>query len=233
MRVEPGRGTERWVLGPALSPDEPFPFVCSGCGDCCRHRHDLALSGFDLYRIARRLRLSPRIVAHAFCKAYIAPQSCLPTLCLTPDPQTGHCRFFEGNACAIHEARPLACALYPLGQRIDPVTARVEYHAQLPLCGAAVPERTLRQYLEDSAVEERSGIDARWAVVCTQISEHLLAADGREHPRFAAASRRIQKALYLDYDLGDDFYPQFQQNVAALMPLLQRILAPGTEEGLP
>jgi len=28
-----------------------------GCGDCCRQRRDLVLSGFDLYRIARRLRL--------------------------------------------------------------------------------------------------------------------------------------------------------------------------------
>lgn len=225
MKVEPGRGTESWDLGPALAPNDDFPFVCAGCGDCCRNRHDLVLSGYDLYRIARRLRLSPRIVAHAFCREYIAPQSCLPTLCLTPDPQTGHCRFFEGNACTIHEARPLACALYPLGQTIDPVTARVEYHAQLPLCGICAEGRSLRQYLEDSGVEERTGIDLRWAVVCTQISDQLLAAGGREHPRFAAATRRIRKALYLGYDLGDEFYPQFQKNIAALMPLLVRILA--------
>ena len=75
MRVEPGRGGETWALGPALAPDEPFPFVCAGCGGCCRGRRDLVLSGYDLYRIARRLRLSPRIAARAFCKEYIAPQS--------------------------------------------------------------------------------------------------------------------------------------------------------------
>jgi len=225
VRVEPGRGTEPWDFGPALAPEDSFPFVCAGCGDCCRHRNDLVLSGYDLYRIARRLRLSPRIVSQAFCKEYIAPHSCLPTVCLTPDPKTGHCRFFEGNACTIHEARPLACALYPLGQSIDPVTARVEYHAQLPLCGVCIQGRTLRQYLEDSSIEQRTGIDARWAVVCTQISERLLAAGGQEHPRFTVAARRIQKALYLEYDLGDEFYPQFQNNVATLMPLLARILS--------
>lgn len=230
MRVEPGRSTEAWNLGPSLAPDDAFSFVCAGCGDCCRHRHDLVLSGYDLFRIARRLRLSPRIVAHAFCKEYIAPQSCLPALCLTPDPKTGHCRFFEGNACTIHEARPLACALYPLGQTIDPITARMEYHAQLPLCGVCVQGRTLRQYLEDSAVEQRAGTDARWAVVCTQISEQMLAAGGQQHPHFAAAARRIQKALYLEYDLGDEFYPQFQQNITELMPLLSRILSSSTTE---
>lgn len=225
MIVEPGRGTETWALGPVLAPEDDFSFVCAGCGDCCRQRRDLVLSGYDLYRIARRLRLSPRIVANAFCKSYIAPQNCLPTLRLTPDPKTGNCRFFEGNACVIHEARPLACALYPLGQSIDPVTARTEYQPQLPLCGLCAEGRTLQDYLEDAAIPERAGIDARWAVVCTQISEQLLASGGANNSHFMTAVRRIERALYLDYDLGDDFYPQFQLNTEALFPLLGRILS--------
>lgn len=229
MIVEPDRRSELWETGPTLSPHDPFGFVCAGCGDCCRKRRDLLLSGYDLYRIARRLRLSPRIVANAFCKSYIAPKSCLPALLLTPDPKTGNCRFFEGNACVIHEARPLACALYPLGQSIDPVTARTEYSPQLPLCGTCVEGRTLQNYLEDAAIPERTGIDVRWAVVCTQISDRLNAAGGQEHPHFSVAARRIERALYLDYDLGDDFYPQFQHNVEVLMPLLQRLLSDSAE----
>lgn len=225
MIVEPGRGTETWSLGPVLAPGDDFSFVCAGCGDCCRQRRDLVLSGYDLYRIARRLRLSPRIVANAFCKSYIAPKSFLPALRLTPDPKTGNCRFFEGNACVIHEARPLACALYPLGQSIDPVTARTEYQPQLPLCGRCAEGRTLQDYLEDAAIPERAGIDARWAVVCTRISEQLLAAGGARNPHFMTATRRIERALYLDYDLGDDFYPQFQQNTETLFSLLERILS--------
>lgn len=223
--IEPGRGTENWDLGPSLAPGDPFSFVCAGCGDCCRQRRDLVLSGYDLYRIARRLQLSPRIVAGAFCKSYIAPQSCLPSIRLMPDPSTGNCRFFEGNACAIHSARPLACALYPLGQSIDPITAQIEYHPQLPLCGVCVSGRTLQDYLEDSGILDRAGIDARWAVVCTQISQQFLNAGGSSHPHFMAAVRRVERALYWDYNLGDEFYPQFQQNITDLMPLLARILS--------
>lgn len=223
--VEPGRTGETLNAGPALLPGDPFCFVCAGCGDCCRKRRDLVLSGYDLYRIARRLRLSPRIVANAFCKSYVAPQSCLPTLLLTPDPKTGNCRFFEANSCVIHEARPLACALYPLGQSIDPITAHTEYFPQLPLCGVCVEGRTLQDYLEDAAIPERAGIDARWAVLCTQISGQLLDAGGKGNPHFSVAARRIERALYLDYDLGDEFYPQFQRNMETLLPLLQRILA--------
>lgn len=229
MIVEPGRSAEAWSLGPALALTDSFGFVCKGCGDCCRQRKDLVLSGYDLYRIARRLRLSPRIVAHAFCKRYLAPESCLPALRLTPDPISGNCRFFEGNACVIHEARPLACALYPLGQSIDPVTAQMEYRAQLPLCGICRENRTLQQYLEDAAVLERAGIDARWAVVCTQLSEQLRAAGGASNPHFAMAIKRMERALYLDYDLGDEFYPQFQHNLAELQALLPRILSAATE----
>ena len=209
---------------PLLERDAQFRFACAGCGDCCRQRRDLVLSGYDLYRIARRLSLPPRIVAAAFCKSYLAPESCLPALRLTPDPKTGNCRYFEGSACTIHAARPLACALYPLGQSIDPVTAKIEYYVQTPLCGARTDGgRVLNDYLTDAAILDRAGIDARWAVVCTRLSEQLQAA--ADHPHFAAAVKREERALYYDYELGDDFYPQFQQNIEILQPLLEKLLA--------
>ena len=225
MTVEPGRSGESWDDLPRLAARDSFPFACAGCGGCCRGRRDLVLSGYDLYRIARRLGLSPHIVAGAFCKSYLAPQTLLPALRLTPDPKTGNCRFFEGSACAIHAARPLACALYPLGQSIDPVTAQMEYFCQTPLCGTSAGEgRTLNDYLQDAAILDRAGIDARWAVVCTRLSEQLQAA-GKDHPNFSAAVKRTERALYYDYELGDDFYPQFQQNIETLQPLLDTLLA--------
>ena len=65
----------------------------------------------------------------------------LPGLCLKPSRRTGNCPFFEANACTVHEARPLACALYPLGQAIDLDTGLAEYYLQPPLCGARAGER--------------------------------------------------------------------------------------------
>ena len=46
-----------------------------------------------------------------------------------------------------------------------------------------------------------------------------------DHPHFAAAVKRVERALYYDYELGDDFYPQFQQNIEILQPLLEKLLA--------
>ncbi len=67
----------------------------------------------------------------------------------------------------------------------------------------------LNDYLTDAAILDRAGIDTRWAVVCTRLSKQLQAA--ADHPHFAAAVKRVERALYYRYELGDDFYPQFQQ----------------------
>lgn len=225
--MEAGRAGETAALRdcPRVAPGERFAFACAGCGECCRDRRDLILSGFDLWRLARWMRLPPRTVAAAFCQSRVGEDNCLPFLRLTPDPATGHCRFFEGGGCSVHPARPLACALYPLGQSIDTRTAQTEYFVQTPLCGVqADTPRTLTDYLRDSGVADRAGIDARWAVVCTRISERLLQAGGAEHPRFRTAVRRIEKALYYDYTTRDEFYPQFQKNTEEIFPLLERIL---------
>ena len=42
---------------PLLERDAQFRFACAGCGNCCRGREDIVLSGYDLWRIAARLRL--------------------------------------------------------------------------------------------------------------------------------------------------------------------------------
>ena len=105
---------------PLLARDEAFSFACAGCGGCCRGREDIVLSGFDLWRIAARLRLPPQTVARAFCRASIGQVSHLPVLRLAPvKEERNNCPFLTENHCAIHDAEPLVCALYPLAQEIS------------------------------------------------------------------------------------------------------------------
>ena len=44
--VEPGRCGEHWDDCPRLAAGDRFDFACAGCGDCCRQRRDLVLSGY-------------------------------------------------------------------------------------------------------------------------------------------------------------------------------------------
>ena len=34
---------------PLLERDTQFRFACAGCGNCCRGREDIVLSGYDLW----------------------------------------------------------------------------------------------------------------------------------------------------------------------------------------
>lgn len=123
---------------PLLARDEAFSFACAGCGGCCRGREDIVLSGFDLWRIAARLRLPPRTVARAFCRGSIGRVSRLPVLRLAPlKEERGNCPFLTGNHCAIHDAEPLVCALYPLAQEITK-EGQVSYFLQPTQCGGQV-----------------------------------------------------------------------------------------------
>lgn len=86
---------------PLLERDTQFRFACAGCGNCCRGREDIVLSGYDLWRIAARLRLSPQIVARGYCRSSIGRVSNLPVLRLAPVKENrNNCPFLTENHCA-------------------------------------------------------------------------------------------------------------------------------------
>lgn len=88
--TEPGRAESAAALAqcPRLAAGEPFDFVCAGCGDCCRNRRDLVLSGYDLYRIARRLGLPPALDGGCLLQAGVCPAD--PFACRGAAPQCRH-----------------------------------------------------------------------------------------------------------------------------------------------
>ena len=141
---------------PLLERQSAFRFACAGCGNCCRGREDIVLSGFDLWRIAARLRLPPRMVARGYCRAAIGRVSHLPVLRLAPVKENrNNCPFLEQDHCAIHDAEPLVCALYPLAQEISK-DGTVSYFLQPTGCGGQVIEARVQDYLDRYQVPARS-----------------------------------------------------------------------------
>ena len=207
-----GEGSPRY-----LERDAPFPFRCAGCGSCCRQRGDIVLSGYDLYRLARQMRLPPKIAARAFYKVYIGQVSRLPVVHLAPAPaEGGNCPFLTGGRCAVHEARPLACALYPLGQEISR-EGQVRYYFQNTGCGEAPDGTVLADYLAAQGVAGREKCDVLWAVRCMALEEE---APGWEAAMGPVVLRRFQaklaEALYERYDTARPWPEQFLENLAWL-----------------
>lgn len=202
---------------PVLEADSVFSFQCAGCGGCCRSREDIVLSGYDLYRLSKRLGLPPKLTARTFCRVYIGTVSHLPVLRLAPvREEHNNCPFLTGNRCAVHEARPLVCALYPLGQEIS-AQGKVRYYFQATRCGGQLYQATLADYLEGQGIREREPLDIRWAQCCMELEQETPAWEEAFHP---VILRRFQtklcEALYYHYDLSLPWLPQLEQNLAWL-----------------
>ena len=209
---------------PLLGRDEAFSFACKGCGDCCRGREDIVLSGFDLFRIAARFRLAPRIVARGFCRETIGTVSHLPVLRLSPVPDSRHnCPFLTEDHCAIHDAEPLVCALYPLAQEISR-EGEISYFLQPTSCGGQRIEARVEDYLLRYDVPAREPTDARWAVTCMELEDTVESLEQRLNP---VLMRRVQdklwQALYYRYVPEKAFLPQFEENLRWLDGELKKL----------
>lgn len=221
---------------PEIPRDGDFSFQCAGCGDCCRKRDDIVLSGYDLYRICKRLALPPEIVIHAFCLKYTGASSRIPVIRLASKKDSGNCPLFTSEGrCAIHESKPLVCALYPLGQTIrtwpglnsddpDDIEKAVGYFAQDTGCSGVKVRLTLKAYLDGFGIREREPLDIRWARDCLALISRVKALQKRLRPiEMKYLQRKIEKALYLDYDFTADFLPQYDQNIGELERVLCRL----------
>ncbi len=199
---------------PLLARDAHFSFACRGCGDCCRGREDIVLSGFDLWRIAARLRLPPQIVAHGYCRASIGAVSHLPVLRLAPVKENrNNCPFLTGNHCAIHDAEPLVCALYPLAQEISR-EGQVSYFLQPTGCGGQVIEARVEDYLARYAVPAREQTDVRWAQTCMELEDVVEQAEAQLSPVLVRRMQaKLWQALYFGYDPAQPFLPQLERNL--------------------
>ena len=158
----PGRFAEEADLAalPRVGLDDPFPFVCAGCGDCCRARRDIVLSGLDLYRLASAAAPAARPGGRG--RSAARPPACCRDFASSPPAAPATAPFFEGER--LHRPRGPAAGLRPLpagpghrpGHRPGPSITSSRRCAG-PGQGSGDGVRTLRTCLEESGVLERAG----------------------------------------------------------------------------
>lgn len=208
---------------PVLAKEDAYSFACKGCGDCCRGREDIVLSGYDLYRIAQYLHLPMAVVIKMVCRHYNGTNSLMPVVRLQPRQNT--CPFLHQNRCAIHTVAPLVCSLYPLGQQIA-LDGTVQYFAQTVHCGTKQMEGTLGDYLQKYDIAEREELDIAWAITCVTLARTLKQlAPKLTKQQLTKAQARIYQALYLQYDTQKPYQAQFEKNVLQITRYFERIAA--------
>lgn len=217
---------------PPIGLEDEFGFSCRGCGGCCKGREDIVLSGFDLYRLCKRLQLPPQVVINGYCRLYTGSISRMPVVRLEPRADDDNCPFLWQNRCTVHDAKPLVCALYPLGQTIE-LNGNITYFVQDTGCGGPRLQFRLKDYLDSFGIRDREALDLQWARLNLGLSKRLRTAAERQNVSKLAlkvARRRIAHALYLDYDFQKPYEEQLAQNLRSLQKDLTRYLKDAATE---
>ena len=129
---------------------------------------------------------------------------------------------FTENHCAIHDAEPLVCALYPLAQEISRA-GEVNYFLQPTDCGGRVIEAKVEDYLARYDVPAREKTDVRWAQTCMDLEDVVEPLDAAlEPPLRRRMQAKLWQALYFKFDYEKEYLPQLEENLVWLGAELQK-----------
>ncbi len=132
-----------------------YRFRCTRCGRCCSGGPNVALTVYDVARMARFLRMEWKSFLRGYVKVIIA--DLWPHMLIRGD-ERGHCPFLawrhDGTSlCVIYPARPMRCRIYPvLVESLKPTRFYIDPRS--PGVGQG-PEKPLPTRLIEAYIEER------------------------------------------------------------------------------
>ena len=120
-----------------LSPESVLPLTCSRTGTCC-HGKLIYINPWELYALAQEKKISSKEFRELYtdnlgislkfngAKGWKDQEACS--------------QYVEGFGCSVHEGRPLACRLYPLGRQLQSNEVAYVYHGEKFPCLEGCPE---------------------------------------------------------------------------------------------
>ena len=140
-------------------------------------------------------------------------------------------------------AKPAVCAMFPLGRaiRIDKEDAekdelppmKVEYIINPIDCGDFSETHTVKDWLESFGIPLEDEYFLKWQKTISMLSPRIQKLEKKiDDDLMDKIISVMYIKLYLDYDLGIDFYPQFVKNADGCVEMLKMILAMPNEEAV-
>lgn len=194
-----------------LGKQDIFWFKCDGCGECCKHREDILLTPYDIFRICKFLKIYFDEFIGAYCEVYIGSSSNLPVVRLRASPV---CVFLMHGKCLIHEVKPTVCALYPLGRLacLNSESCEIQYFIQDVQCGTRGQENVEEDWLKNLGDNHEECVHI-WHSMLNELvplSQRTATADEEAIERIAFVVFRM---LYSEYDHSGEFLPQFKERL--------------------
>jgi Fe-S-cluster containining protein len=220
----------------SLGLDDTFQFKCKACGKCCNDRHDILLTSRDLYNIAHELGRTPEYIIERYCDVYVGESSRIPIVRLRPTGPKESCPLLRDKRCIVHKAKPVVCALFPLGRgtMLKPAENGVEnpksltpiYFLQDIPCGTRDQTHTVRSWLEQFGLPVEDEFYELWTETTAKLGELFRSLEKRKvtegtmHLLWSAA----YSELYLNYNTDAEFMPQYRANMTKLTGVLAEIM---------
>ena len=211
--------------------DEPFRFHCDQCGKCCINREDILLNPRDVYNMAKELGQEPKDIFALYCEYYIGDDSRFPLVRIKPRGSIKRCPLMKDHKCSIHKAKPTVCALFPIGrcisleQKKENLTAEdITYILTNPGCGDTSESHTVREWLGEFGIPLEDSYFLMWNNMLMTLSAIFRKAEKRVKPATMDHAWDLTFIkLYLDYDMTQEFLPQFEQTSKELIELMQNL----------
>ena len=213
--------------------DDKFRFSCKQCGKCCIEREDILLSPYDLFRVSKKLGMTPDKFVEQYGETYIGESSRMVIIRLKPRGSIRRCPLLKNRKCSVHDAKPAVCAMYPIGRalRYDKTkkaeqlsTDDIEYIFNGTHCGNE-REYTVREWFElfNLPIEDEYFIE--WQKALSEICEiiHIAEQKFKMDETMDALWSVIYALIYMRYDTDKEFMPQFLENRDELLAILRTI----------
>lgn len=201
-----------------VGPDNTFQYHCFRCGECCHNvRESIMLTSWELYRLAKHLDRPIEVVIEYYTVPVFISKNTFPLFMLKTKPYGDVCVFYK-NGCSIQDVKPIVCRLYPLN--IEPGK-----YDGLDYC---IVSQKPHHYtgethsVGDWIVANLSPDDRRFMIEWFNKAIEL----GRAMRKIGVAPNGEEKMkrmlttiiwlMYFCYETQEDFWPQYERNMAVL-----------------
>lgn len=218
--------------------DDTFKFHCNQCGKCCINRADILLNPRDVYNMSKELRMTPADLTEEYCESYLGESSHIPIVRLLPRGSIMRCPLLKDRKCSVHNAKPTVCAMFPLGRfmslkpedlQAGNVTAdSVGYLINPITCGDRTETQTVREWLTAFNIPIHDEFYIEWNRAIGLIGSKIKKLETLfDKDAMNVLISLSHYALYLNYDMSQEFPEQFHENWTRLQQLLSDLIESG------
>ena len=169
-----------------------------------------------------------------YCEAYVGDDSRVPIVRIKPKGSVKRCPLLKERKCLVHQSKPSVCAMFPIGRFLqvgdadgnvrDITVDDVQYIFTKPDCGDGTESYTVREWLEFFGIPIQAEFFIKWQKVIIETSIIFRKMEKKFRPHvMELVWTAAFVVLYLHYDTGEDFLPQFEENAQSFQELLHKI----------